>query len=132
MHKQISITFMSGPRDGDQVVVDIDEEQLTPPLIIAIGRREDLDICLNYDNQVSRLHAHLNFDGEHFWLEDLGSRNGTFLNEEQLTASEKYTIEPGTIFKVGRTWLRLDPQPSDVTAPAKPIDPPSDDEDPPF
>lgn len=128
MQQQISITLMSGPKDGDVVIFDVPEEISLDPLLLTIGRREDLDICLDYDNQISRLHAHLGFDGERFWLEDLDSRNGTFINEERLPANEKRPIDPGALFKVGRTWLRLDPLPSDITAPAQTVDPSSDDE----
>ncbi|NDJ84774.1 MAG: FHA domain-containing protein [Chloroflexi bacterium] len=121
MHKQVSITFMNGPRDGDTLAFDISEEDLETPLVLTIGRRDDADICLNYDSQVSRLHVHVGFDGEDFWLEDTGSRNGTFVGDTRIPEAESYAIEPGTLFRVGRTWLRLDPLPSDVTAPAEPI-----------
>lgn len=125
MQKQISITFMSGPKDGDVLIFDVPENIYLEPLILSIGRREDLDICLDFDNQVSRLHANLGFDGSEFWLEDVDSRNGTFLHDERLSANEKNQIEAGTLFKVGRTWLRLDPLPSDMTAPADTISPDS-------
>lgn len=130
MLKQISITFMSGPKDGDCLAFDIPEDSSDQSLVLTIGRREDMDICLNYDSQVSRLHAHLSYDGEKFWIEDTGSRNGTFLDENRLEAEEPVSIEADTMFRVGRTWLRLDPLPSDVTAPAEPIHP--SDIDPPL
>lgn len=125
--KQVSITFMSGPRDGDNKVFEVD----TPPLILTIGRREDTDICLSFDNQVSRLHAHLGFDGADFWLEDTGSRNGTFVEELRLSDTERRSLHPGDLFRIGRTWLRLDPLPTDVTAPSDPVDD-DDDDDLPF
>lgn len=121
MLQQISITFMSGPRDGDTLTFDVPEGVDAVPLVLTIGRREDSDICLNYDSQASRLHAHLSYDGEDFWLSDQGSRNGTFIGDEQLEESGSKDIEPDTLFRVGRTWLRLDPMPSDITAPADPI-----------
>ncbi len=117
---------MSGPRDGDTLAFDV---SLSPPLVLTIGRREDTDVDLSYDNQVSRLHAHLGYDGESFWLEDMDSRNGTFVDGERLEPNQKKMIEPGRLFKIGRTWLRLDPVPGDVTSPVPPIDPSSDDDD---
>ena len=89
-----------------------------------------MDSCLNDDCQGSRLHAHRSYDGEKFWIEDTGSRNGTFLNDDRLNAEEPVPIDADTMFRVGRTWLRLDPLPSDVTAPAEPIHP--SDLDPPL
>ena len=127
---QISITFMSGPRDGDTLTFPVQNDTDAPPLVLTIGRREDTDVCLHYDSQVSRLHVHLTFDGEHFWIEDTGSRNGTFLaGDERIPDQERVEIEPGLLFRVGKTWLRLDPLPSDVTAPAEPIEPYSNDDD---
>ncbi len=118
--RQISITFMSGPRDGDIQTFEIDFERLSPPLVITIGRREDMDIQLHFDSQASRLHAHLGYDGTSFWLEDVESRNGVYLQDDQRII-ERTAIDPGALFRVGKTWLRLDPLPSDITSPADPV-----------
>jgi hypothetical protein len=122
MIEKISITLMSGPRDGEILVFPLSHPSPDNPLILTIGRRDGMDIRLNYDSQVSRLHAHLNFDGSDFWLEDMGSRNGTFVEDIRLDDHERVDILPGTIFRVGRTWLRLDPLPTDITAAAEPVD----------
>jgi len=111
---------MSGPRDGDTLSFDVDFDHVPPPLIVTIGRREDMDIQLHFDSQASRTHAHLIYDGSDFWLEDLESRNGVFLSDD-VRITERTKIEPGELFRVGRTWLRLDPLPSDITSPADPI-----------
>jgi pSer/pThr/pTyr-binding forkhead associated (FHA) protein len=113
----LSITLMSGPRDGETVRVHVNPEDAE--LIITMGRRDTCDIGLSYDSQVSRQHAQIRYDGEHFWLEDLDSRNGTFIDGNRLEG--KTTIKPGSLFRVGRTWLRLDPLPPDETQTAKPI-----------
>ncbi len=114
---RISITMMSGPRDGEVIHFPLDAEEYEKE--ITFGRRENCDISLNYDSQVSRLHARILFDGESFWLEDLGSRNGTFVGEQ--TVEERVEITPGTLFKLGRTWMQLDPLPPDETQAADPI-----------
>lgn len=123
MLEQITITFMSGPKDGDSLTFAVPERIQEVPMVLTIGRREGSDICLSYDSQVSRLHAHLGFDGARFWLEDTDSRNGTFLDGERLPKNQRASLHPGTIFRVGRTWLRLDPLPSDITAAAEAIEP---------
>lgn len=103
---EILLTFMSGPKDGDIVSVQtlLDSGK---PSEITIGRREGCDVCLNYDSQVSREHALVIYDGEFFWLEDTNSTNGTFIGEEKINNREK--IKPGQLFRVGRTWLRVEP-----------------------
>jgi pSer/pThr/pTyr-binding forkhead associated (FHA) protein len=103
---EIAITLMSGPKDGSILTFEtlLDSGK---PTEISIGRREGCDVCLNYDSQVSRDHALVVFDGEQFWLEDTGSLNGTYIDEEKITG--RVAIEPGQLFRVGRTWLRVEP-----------------------
>jgi pSer/pThr/pTyr-binding forkhead associated (FHA) protein len=103
---EIAIALMSGPKDGTVLAFEtlLDSDK---PTEITIGRRDGCDVCLNYDSQVSREHALVIFDGEQFWLEDTGSTNGTFIDEEKITG--RVTIEPGQLFRVGRTWLRVEP-----------------------
>ena len=43
-----------------------------------------------------------------FWLEDMRSRNGTFLEREKEPLRGRVSLRPGTLFRIGRTWLRLD------------------------
>jgi hypothetical protein len=105
---RITVTYMSGPLDGKTLEWNYprhDEE-----MALTIGRRAGCDIMLDYDSQVSRLHARLVYDptGQSFYLEDAGSKNGTFLGGDKLT--ERTPVQPGALFRIGRTWLRLDPQ----------------------
>jgi len=103
---QIIISLMSGPKDGDMLTFEtlLDSDEATD---LSIGRREGCDICLNYDSQVSREHAVLSYDGQRFWLEDTRSTNGTFIGDEKLEGRSE--VEPGQLFRVGRTWLRVEP-----------------------
>lgn len=52
---------------------------------VTIGRHPSCEWIL-VDETVSSRHARLSFRREQWWLEDLGSRNGTFLNGEALSA----------------------------------------------
>ena len=36
------------------------------------------------------------------------SRNGTFLEREKEPLRGRVSLRPGTLFRIGRTWLRLD------------------------
>jgi len=106
---QVGVTFMSGPRDGETKYFE------TPStgndLVIVIGRREGCDILLEYDGQVSRLHVHLVYDpkNDRFYLIDQTSRNKTWVGQHALEPEQRTEIQPGTLFRVGRTWLRVDP-----------------------
>lgn len=50
---------------------------------VIIGRDSSCDLTLA-DETISARHARLNFHHNQWWLEDLQSTNGTFLNEEKL------------------------------------------------
>jgi pSer/pThr/pTyr-binding forkhead associated (FHA) protein len=106
---EILIALMSGPQDGAMLMFEtfLDSGK---PTEITFGRREDCDVCLSYDSQVSREHAVLTFDGATFWLEDTHSTNGTYIGEERITARTE--VAPGQLFRVGRTWLRVEPLPT--------------------
>jgi pSer/pThr/pTyr-binding forkhead associated (FHA) protein len=60
------------------------------------------------------LHARLTYDARdmEYFLEDVGSRNGTFIGSRRV--HERDVIQPGELFRIGRTWLRLDHPPSDI------------------
>lgn len=52
---------------------------------VTLGRHPSCEWVLG-DDTVSSRHARLVFHHDHWWLEDLGSRNGTFLNGDALRA----------------------------------------------
>jgi FHA domain len=55
-----------------------------------IGRRADCDIAIDWDRQVSRLHAQLERVGQQWTLVDDGlSRNGSFVNGERVRGRQR-------------------------------------------
>jgi pSer/pThr/pTyr-binding forkhead associated (FHA) protein len=63
---------------------EIKEVRLAKSEII-LGRDSSCDCVLN-DKAVSNKHACLSFHNKLWWLEDLGSTNGTFLNQELVSS----------------------------------------------
>ncbi len=53
---------------------------------LTIGRSEECDIALP-DRQVSRQHARITWQGDCYELEDLGSKNGTHVNGQEMQGS---------------------------------------------
>jgi pSer/pThr/pTyr-binding forkhead associated (FHA) protein len=118
-HGEISVTFMSGPLDGKTIFFD--QPDIGEQKIITIGRRDTCDIHLGFDNQVSRLHARLGCVSTpirdkdssfpallSFWVEDSNSRNGSYIEKNPEPIRERMNLRPGTLFRIGRTWMRLD------------------------
>jgi pSer/pThr/pTyr-binding forkhead associated (FHA) protein len=99
----LKLMIMSGPDDGAMLTLGAPK---TGDSYI-IGRREDCDVTLPYDSQVSREHVRLFFDGDKWFIQDLGSRNGTYVGKQKIDAITP--LNPGEMFRVGRTWLRVSP-----------------------
>ena len=51
---------------------------------------------------VSRIHARIHFSDEGWFLEDLRSTNGTWLNDEQLEPEKLYPLESGDRLRFGQ------------------------------
>ncbi len=78
--------------------------------VITLGRRAENDLPLPLDTRISRFHAQLTQQPDGTWLlEDLESTNGTFLGRRRLHAPTP--VEPGDVFRMGRTWLEVVEEP---------------------
>jgi len=75
---------------------------------VTVGRSEEADIQLSHP-LVSRQHASLALrDDGSFVVRDLGSRNGTIVNDEQLQGASR-TVGASAVVQVGPYLLRLTP-----------------------
>jgi len=52
-----------------------------------LGRHPDNQACID-DDGISRYHARITVDAEKYWVEDLGSSNGTYINGRRVTSCE--------------------------------------------
>jgi len=67
------------------------------PGVHLLGRSRECDFRVDYET-ISRRHAKLEAHGEELTLTDLGSRNGSFVDEQRVTASR---LRPGTLVRFG-------------------------------
>lgn len=71
---------------------------------LMLGRAQEADLVL-VDDYVSGRHARLFPQGSRWFLEDLGSTNGTYINGAQL--SRTVAVDPGVPIRIGKTVMEL-------------------------
>lgn len=76
--------------------------------VISIGRSANCDIALTVDEALSAHHARISYHHTQWWLEDIGSKNGTLLNKSPVTVPT--VIISDDQFKSGNTifTVRID------------------------
>ena len=94
---QARLIVIAGP---DQGCVFLLTEQQT----LIIGRNQSLSSPLT-DLCVTRRHGQVEADGGRFFLTDVGSRSGTYVNGRVVRA--KHELKPGDVIRIGQTELRF-------------------------
>ncbi len=92
-HGPALVIRTGGGRAGESFPVD--RERMT------IGRRPDSDVFLD-DVTVSRDHALLVARGDHWYLDDCGSLNGTYVNRSRI---DSHRLEEGDELQIGKYKL---------------------------
>lgn len=74
---------------------------------LVIGRRpEKSDIVIDYDNSISKGHCQITTRDNRFYISDLQSANGTYLNDCKVLSETE--IVSGNIIKIGRVKLKFE------------------------
>lgn len=107
------LIILSGKHQGKRLTLPEGEA--------VVGRDEICQIRLA-TNEVSRQHCRLMCEGDHVVVHDLGSRNGTLINDVAIHGQAE--LQPGDILRVGPVAFQLAGKKSATAAPAKS---PSDD-----
>ncbi len=90
----------------------VDLTDATLPCVI--GRDSEVSQVPIADSQASRAHASVDNEDDKIYVEDMGSRNGTWLNGQPVTRARVYH---GDIVRIGRTHITFE------VGDNKPIDP---------
>lgn len=85
--------------------------------VTVLGRAPECQIQLD-SNMVSRRHAQVTRDGDAYYLEDLGSGNGTFVNGKRV--QERTLLKTDDRLKLGPVLLRFESAAGKVAAGARP------------
>lgn len=97
--RPLMVEVVGGPLDGARGRSE--DETLN------IGRATHNHLALPIDGTVSTEHARVIREEDHYWLEDLSSRNGTFLGDQAI--GNRTLIGPGIRFQVGATHVEFQP-----------------------
>lgn len=63
----------------------------------------DIDLSGFPDSEiVSRIHADIRIEGEAFYIEDVGSSNGTYINNSPLPMGNRHRLRPGDRIALGK------------------------------
>lgn len=70
-----------------------------PDQPVYIGRAKECTVRLDAQ-EISGRHARVGYEGGQFWIEDLGSTNGTFIKGQQVSGRSNFS--PGSSVQLGR------------------------------
>ena len=98
--KSSIIAFLS-PLNG----VGSDSIRIVHNTVTLGGDASQVD-CVIDDEEVSSVHARLNLKGEEFWLQDLNSDTGTWVNYVDI-GKRRVQIHPGDLIHFGSTGFRF-------------------------
>ncbi len=91
-----SLIVTDGPNAGQVVSLELQP--------ILMGRGSDAALRLD-DDYVSTRHARIATNGEQWFVEDLGSTNGTYLGSQRVTSPTPIAV--GTPVRLGKTVVEL-------------------------
>jgi serine phosphatase RsbU (regulator of sigma subunit) len=92
----------------DLIIVTPDHQTRRVPLTgerITLGRAHGNDLSYPEDASLSRQHCRFQRDGEYWYAEDLGSKNGTMINEGRI--SGRHNLNPGDRITAGHLTITL-------------------------
>src|SRR3989440_7880310 len=74
---------------------------LSQTKVMSVGRQAGSYLLIDHDS-VSRRHAEISFANQQYILHDLGSSNGTFVNEVRLEADKAHILKPDDRVRFGK------------------------------
>jgi hypothetical protein len=107
MKSRFVIRFVAGPLHDKSFELGEGDQRI-------IGKGDSAQVRLDEDALASRIHARLSLEKGSLWIEDLGSRNGTFINGKKiekktmLRSGDKVTLGQLSCFQCS-PWNALEP-----------------------
>jgi Mg-chelatase subunit ChlD len=89
---------IGGPPKGRRIAIENE--------IFRIGANRDNDLCLAEDDYVSGTHASIRFEHGNLTVYDEGSRNGTYVNDQEVVDRRRVVI--GDKIRIGNSILQIE------------------------
>ena len=99
---------MIDPAYKNQPILIVEQTEQVFPLnkdLLTIGRKTGNTIILGNDLKASRHHATIRWETGTYIIQDVGSSNGTYLNERRLKAAQP--LSNGDVIRVGDTKFKV-------------------------
>lgn len=95
--KEACLVIIHGAELGKKI-------ELSPEKVVVIGRGRQCDISIDQDS-VSRRHAQVYSEDNNIMVRDLGSTNGTYLNDKFVDTPQP--LRDGDLLSIGRTIFKF-------------------------
>ncbi|MBN2038700.1 MAG: FHA domain-containing protein [Spirochaetes bacterium] len=112
----MDITLYKRARDGKKINAEVKtkavklkfrERDVDLEKNIYIGRNKTCTVSIENDPLISRKHALIEHVKGTYYISDLDSMNGTYVNNHPVKKNEKVELAPGDVIKVGKTKLNV-------------------------
>lgn len=94
----LRIKVLTGPMKGTQQRFD--------RFPVTLGRSPDNSLAISGDDRISRAHVRIRYVAPNLMVEDLQSRNGTFIEETRIT--DPVVVSSGKVIRLGHTLVQLE------------------------
>jgi hypothetical protein len=91
--------------------------------VVTLGRAPDNQLVIN-DSKASSHHAEIRFVGQGYTITDLGSTNGTFVNDQRLDRNAPRSLNSGDSIRIGDTPFTYDVTGALAGSPTEPVSDP--------
>jgi FHA domain/GAF domain len=92
------IFVVSGPEKGRCIPFEADK--------VVLGRAPENDIQMK-DKSISRRHLRIERRGGQYFIMDMGSKNGTFIEGARIEPEREYEVTEGMPIALGRTFMSI-------------------------
>lgn len=72
-----------------------------------IGKKDTNDGVISFNKMISRVHCKITVNGNQYWITDLQSANGTFVNHARLQPNQSTPLKNGDLVKLANSDFQV-------------------------